>query len=55
MVQAIIVPFLILLLCGIIDFGLIFGGYLSMEAGRFLCASHFSPTRERCSTTANNC
>jgi len=30
---AIVVPLLILLLCGTIDFGLIFGGYLSMESG----------------------
>lgn len=29
----IVVPLLILLLCGIIDFGLIFGGYMSMESG----------------------
>jgi hypothetical protein len=30
---AIVVPLLILLLCGTIDFGLIFGGYQSMENG----------------------
>jgi Flp pilus assembly protein TadG len=30
---AIIVPLLILLLCGTIDFGLIFGGYQSMQSG----------------------
>jgi Flp pilus assembly protein TadG len=30
---AIVVPLLILLLCGVIDFGLIFGGYMSMESG----------------------
>jgi Flp pilus assembly protein TadG len=30
---AIVVPLLILLLCGTLDFGLIFGGYMSMENG----------------------
>jgi len=30
---AIVVPLLILLLCGIIDFGLIFGGDMSMQSG----------------------
>jgi Flp pilus assembly protein TadG len=30
---AIVVPLLVLLLCGTLDFGLIFGGYLSMESG----------------------
>jgi len=30
---AIVVPLLILLLCGTIDFGLIFGGYQSMQSG----------------------
>jgi Flp pilus assembly protein TadG len=30
---AIVVPLLILLLCGAIDFGLIFGGYQSMQSG----------------------
>lgn len=30
---AVIVPLLILLLCGVIDFGLMFGGYMSLESG----------------------
>ena len=30
---AIVVPLLVLLLCGTIDFGLIFGGYMTMESG----------------------
>jgi Flp pilus assembly protein TadG len=30
---AIVVPLLVLILCGTIDFGLIFGGYMSMESG----------------------
>ena len=30
---AIVVPLLVLLLCGTLDFGMIFGGYLGMESG----------------------
>ena len=30
---ALVVPLLILVLCGTIDFGLIFGGYQTMESG----------------------
>jgi Flp pilus assembly protein TadG len=39
---AIVVPLLILLLCGVIDFGLIFGGYMSMESGVASAARNIS-------------
>jgi Flp pilus assembly protein TadG len=39
---AIVVPLLILLLCAVIDFGLIFGGYMSMESGVASAARNIS-------------
>jgi Flp pilus assembly protein TadG len=39
---AIVVPLLILLLCAVIDFGLIFGGYMSMENGVAAAARNIS-------------
>lgn len=39
---AIIVPLLVLLLCGVIDFGLMFGGYSSLESGVASAARNIS-------------
>lgn len=53
---AIVVPLLILLLCGVIDFGLIFGGYQSMESGvassaRALSLDNYQFSGTGCGTT----
>lgn len=53
---AIVVPLLILLLCGAIDFGLIFGGYQSMESGvasatRALAVDQYQYSGNLCSST----
>lgn len=53
---AIVVPLLILLLCGVIDFGLIFGGYMSVESGvasgaRALSLDDYEYSGSNCSST----
>jgi Flp pilus assembly protein TadG len=52
---AIVVPLLILLLCGTIDFGLIFGGYLSMESGVASAARTVSLNNYQYSGSATSC
>jgi Flp pilus assembly protein TadG len=52
---AIVVPLLILLLCGTIDFGLIFGGYMTMESGLASATRAISLNQNEWSGPANSC
>src|SRR6516165_6291138 len=52
---AIVVPLLVLLLCGTIDFGLIFDGYMSMESGVSSATRTISLDANQWSGPANSC
>jgi Flp pilus assembly protein TadG len=52
---AIVVPLLVLLLCGTIDFGLIFDGYMSMESGVSSATRTISLDADQWSGPANSC